>query len=256
VLAASGHDRPPWCASAAPSARLQHQRQASRCRLPLVSRWCSTQSDEEPQHFVACNQVRGYQPGARACDRAGLSDGGIAAACGKRGACRGSPFRPQQVAAGAAAAALIRNGLGLLRLWHAAGDPDSRAEPVARAAGARTKQRCPTACAHLARTSTCPIRVSYEVTDPLLRAVMPNKLAAVLLPSHTRRAAMAIAAAQAVVARNDPRMSLLVSNSRSHNLTQSSREPYSRDHKCIVTLVPVPMLRSTMHNETMALLMR
>jgi hypothetical protein len=33
------------------------------------------------------------------------------------------------------------------------------------------------------------------------------------------------------------------------------REPYSGDHKCIVTLGPVPKLRSTMHNDTMALLM-
>jgi len=39
-------------------------------------------------------------------------------------------------------------------------------------------------------------------------------------------------------------------------LTQSSsREPYSRDHKSFVTLGPVPNLRSTMHNETMTLLM-
>ena len=85
---------------------------------------------------------------------------------------------------------------------------------------------------------------------------MPNKLAAVLLPSCARHSATAITAAQALAAHSDLCQSLLVSNSQSHNLTQSSREPFSGDHKSIVTLGPVPKLRSTMHNETVALTMR
>ena len=90
----------------------------------------------------------------------------------------------------------------------------------------------------------------------LLPLLFLNKLATVLLPSCVRRFATAITAEKALAAHSDLCESLLVSNSRSHFLTQSSREPYSRDHKSLVTLGSVPKLRSTMHNETMARLMR
>ena len=64
------HDRARWCASVVQSGRLQDQSRASRSRLLLASRGTFAQRDEAPKHLLACNQLRGYQIGARACDRA------------------------------------------------------------------------------------------------------------------------------------------------------------------------------------------
>ena len=89
-----------------------------------------------------------------------------------------------------------------------------------------------------------------EIADGMAWYGIAKSIATVLADQY------GITAAQAVAAQSDLCEALLVSNSRSHNLTQSSREPYSRDHKSLVTLGPVPKLRSTMHNETMARLMR